>query len=216
MRSRNWGLLSGAMALGRATDYLQSRAHGNALIIAVELPSLPCPAQGFSQAISSPRFCLVCGAASGHRSSNPDAPGPRILVSETYNLPAIPSADGIRVKSSVCPHPAFERRSRNDLRKNEAWSTGFSVASCVTLPNPAAGFSIPGRAWLSTCRKILPDQVRHPPSWDILATSEIFPAPRCYLFCRSGSKAAPKQGDIAFAAALAPASRRIFWGLRQW
>src|SRR6202047_4681937 len=34
------GCAAGAMALGRATDYLQSRAHGNVLIIAVELSSL--------------------------------------------------------------------------------------------------------------------------------------------------------------------------------
>src|SRR6266481_4608918 len=34
------GCAAGAMALGRASDYLQSRTDGNALIISVELPSL--------------------------------------------------------------------------------------------------------------------------------------------------------------------------------
>src|SRR5260370_5760986 len=44
------GCAAGAMALGRASDYLQSRPDGNALIISVELPSLTFQRKDVSQA----------------------------------------------------------------------------------------------------------------------------------------------------------------------
>src|ERR1044071_6919798 len=43
------GCAAGAMAMGRASDYLQSRADGNALIISVELPSLTFQRKDISQ-----------------------------------------------------------------------------------------------------------------------------------------------------------------------
>src|SRR5256885_16702152 len=87
------------MALGRATDYLQSRADGNALIIGVELPSLTFQRRDISQANLISSILFGDGAAAVLVSGN-GAPGPKILVSETYTFPDSIGAMGFDLRDS--------------------------------------------------------------------------------------------------------------------
>src|SRR5258706_14925267 len=79
------GCAAGAMALGRAADYLKAEPGGNGLIIAVELPSLTVQRKDISHAnlVSSILFRVGCaaGAVNGKQTR-----GPKILVSETYTF----------------------------------------------------------------------------------------------------------------------------------
>src|SRR5437660_11440438 len=94
------GCAAGAMALGRATDYLQSRADGNALIISVELPSLTFQRKDISQANLISSILFGDGAAAVIISRNESAAGPRILASETYTFPDSLGAMGFDLKDS--------------------------------------------------------------------------------------------------------------------
>jgi alkylresorcinol/alkylpyrone synthase len=94
------GCAAGAMALGRATDYLQSHSRGNVLIIAVELPSLTFQRKDISQANLISSILFGDGAAAVIVSCKPEAPGPRILVSETYTFPDSLDAMGFDLKDS--------------------------------------------------------------------------------------------------------------------
>ena len=93
------GCAAGAMALGRAADFLKAQPGGNVLIIAVELPSLTFQRKDISQAnlISSILFgdgaaaVLVSGKQTG---------GPKILVSETYTFPDSLDAMGFDLRDS--------------------------------------------------------------------------------------------------------------------
>jgi alkylresorcinol/alkylpyrone synthase len=93
------GCAAGAMALGRAADFLQARPGGNVLIIAVELPSLTFQRKDITQAnlISSILFgdgaAAVLVSGNGHR-------GPKILVSETYTFPDSLGAMGFDLRDS--------------------------------------------------------------------------------------------------------------------
>src|SRR6202035_5008785 len=80
------GCAAGAMALGRATDYLKAYPGGNALIIAVELPTLTFQRKDISQANLISSILFGDGAAAVVVSDN-GGHGPRILVSETYTFP---------------------------------------------------------------------------------------------------------------------------------
>jgi len=77
------GCAAGAMALGRAADYLKARPRENVLIISVELPSLTFQRKDISQANLISSVLFGDGAAAAIVRGNP-APGPKILVSETY------------------------------------------------------------------------------------------------------------------------------------
>jgi alkylresorcinol/alkylpyrone synthase len=93
------GCAAGAMALGRAADYLKAKPGGNVLIISVELPSLTFQRKDISQAnlISSILFgdgaaaVIVTGKERG---------GPKILVSETYTFPDSLGAMGFDLRDS--------------------------------------------------------------------------------------------------------------------
>src|SRR5712671_4777293 len=93
------GCAAGAMALGRASDYLQSRANGNVLIIAVELPSLTFQRKDISQANLISSILFGDGAAavivSGRKMQ-----GPKILVTETYTFPDSLGAMGFDLRDS--------------------------------------------------------------------------------------------------------------------
>src|SRR6266704_6729380 len=94
------GCAAGAMALGRASDYLQSHADGNALIISVELPSLTFQRKDISQANLISSILFGDGAAAVIISRNESAAGPRILASETYTFPDSLGAMGFDLKDS--------------------------------------------------------------------------------------------------------------------
>ena len=93
------GCAAGAMAIGRAADFIKATPGGNVLIIAVELPSLTFQRKDISQAnlISSILFgdgaAAVVVSGNGHR-------GPKILDSETYTFPDSLGAMGFDLRDS--------------------------------------------------------------------------------------------------------------------
>lgn len=93
------GCAAGAMALGRAADFLTARPGGNVLIIAVELPSLTFQRKDISQANLISSILFGDGAAAVIVSGN-NRRGPRILVSETYTFPDSLGAMGFDLKDS--------------------------------------------------------------------------------------------------------------------
>jgi alkylresorcinol/alkylpyrone synthase len=93
------GCAAGAMALGRAADFLKARPGGNVLIIAVELPSLTFQRKDISQANLISSILFGDGAAAVVVSGN-GARGPKILVSETYTFPDSLGAMGFDLRDS--------------------------------------------------------------------------------------------------------------------
>jgi alkylresorcinol/alkylpyrone synthase len=93
------GCAAGAMALSRAADFIKSNPGANALIIAVELPSLTFQRKDISQAnlISS---ILFGDGAAAVLVTGQDKPGPRILVTETYTFPDSLDAMGFDLRDS--------------------------------------------------------------------------------------------------------------------
>jgi len=93
------GCAAGAMALGRAADFLSAHPGGNVLIIAVELPSLTFQRKDISQANLISSILFGDGAAAVIVSGKPSR-GPKILVSETYTFPDSLGAMGFDLKDS--------------------------------------------------------------------------------------------------------------------
>jgi alkylresorcinol/alkylpyrone synthase len=93
------GCAAGAMALGRAADYLKAHPGGNVLNISVELPSLTFQRKDISQAnlISS---ILFGDGAAAVLVSGKAGKGPKILVSETYTFPDSLGAMGFDLRDS--------------------------------------------------------------------------------------------------------------------
>ena len=90
------GCAAGAMALGRATDYLKAYPGGNALIIAVELPSLTFQRKDISQANLISSILFGDGAAAVVVSNNPNsvAASPASAPSASANANAVAHANG--------------------------------------------------------------------------------------------------------------------------
>jgi len=93
------GCAAGAMALGRAADFLKAHPGGNVLIIAVELPSLTFQRKDISQANLISSILFGDGAAAVVVSGK-EVRGPKILVSETYTFPDSLGAMGFDLKDS--------------------------------------------------------------------------------------------------------------------
>ena len=93
------GCAAGAMAMGRAADYLKAKPDANVLIIAVELPSLTFQRKDISQANLISSILFGDGAAAVIVTGK-DRPGPRILVSETYTFPDSLGAMGFDLRDS--------------------------------------------------------------------------------------------------------------------
>jgi alkylresorcinol/alkylpyrone synthase len=93
------GCAAGAMALGRAADYLKAHPGENVLIISVELPSLTFQRKDISQAnlISS---VLFGDGAAAVIVRGKEARGPKILISETYTFPDSLFAMGFDLRDS--------------------------------------------------------------------------------------------------------------------
>jgi alkylresorcinol/alkylpyrone synthase len=93
------GCAAGAMALGRAVDFVRAQPQSNVLIIAVELPSLTFQRKDISQANLISSILFGDGAAavvvSGQKRS-----GPKILASETYTFPNSLDAMGFDLRDS--------------------------------------------------------------------------------------------------------------------
>jgi len=93
------GCAAGAMALGRAADYLKAHPGGNVLIISVELPSLTFQRKDSSQANLISSILFGDGAAAVIVSGK-EVRGPKILVSETYTFPNSLYAMGFDLRDS--------------------------------------------------------------------------------------------------------------------
>src|SRR5467141_4780261 len=93
------GCAAGAMALGRAADYLKAEPGGNVLIIAVELPTLTFQRKDISQANLISSILFGDGAAAVVVSGK-QTRGPKILVSETYTFPDSLGAMGFDLRDS--------------------------------------------------------------------------------------------------------------------
>ncbi len=93
------GCAAGAMALGRAADFLKAQPGGKVLVISVELPSLTFQRKDISQAnlISS---ILFGDGAAAVLVSGEQTRGPKILVSETYTFPDSLGAMGFDLRDS--------------------------------------------------------------------------------------------------------------------
>ena len=94
------GCAAGAMALGRAADYLQAHPGGNVLIVAVELPSLTFQRKDISQANLISSILFGDGAAAVLVTSKPRSRRPQILASETYTFPNSLDAMGFDLRDS--------------------------------------------------------------------------------------------------------------------
>ena len=94
------GCAAGAMALGRAADYLKAHPGGNVLIIAVELPSLTFQRKDISQANLISSILFGDGAAAVLVTGKQAARGPSIMVSETYTFPDSLGAMGFDLRDS--------------------------------------------------------------------------------------------------------------------
>ena len=93
------GCAAGAMALGRAADFLKAHPGGNVLIISVELPSLTFQRKDLSQANLISSILFGDGAAAVLVSGKQQR-GPQILVSETYTFPDSLDAMGFDLRDS--------------------------------------------------------------------------------------------------------------------
>src|ERR1700682_2040857 len=93
------GCAAGAMALGRAADYLKAEPGGNVLIIAVELPTLTFQRKDISQANLISSILFGDGAAAVVVRGK-QMRGPKILVSETYTFPDSLGAMGFDLRDS--------------------------------------------------------------------------------------------------------------------
>src|SRR5881394_2939839 len=93
------GCAAGAMALGRAADYLKAEPGGNVLIIAVELPTLTLQRKDISQANLISSILFGDGAAAVVVSGK-QTRGPKILSTETYTFPNSLGAMGFDLRDS--------------------------------------------------------------------------------------------------------------------
>ncbi len=93
------GCAAGAMALGRAEEFLRAYPGRNVLVISVELPSLTFQRKDLSQANLISCILFGDGAAAAVLTGKP-AQGPRILASETYTFPDSLDAMGFDLRDS--------------------------------------------------------------------------------------------------------------------
>jgi alkylresorcinol/alkylpyrone synthase len=212
------GCAAGAMALGRASDYLQSHADGNALIISVELPSLTFQRKDISQANLISSILFGDGAAAVVISRRPSAPGPRILASETYTFPDSLGAMGFDLKDS-----GFHILLAKDVpemigAKIEGLVDGFLSRHGQTRDAIRGWILHPGGSrLLSNVEKELGlSKCDTQPSWDILGNvGNLSSATILFILQEWLEKRPLKKGDVALAAAFGPGFSAEFL-LLQW
>lgn len=212
------GCAAGAMAMGRASDYLQSRADGNALIISVELPSLTFQRKDISQANLISSILFGDGAAAVIVSRKAAAPGPRILVSETYTFPDSLGAMGFDLKDS-----GFHILLAKDVpemigEKIEGLVDGFLSRHGMTRDQIRGWILHPGgsRLLLNVEKALGLTKCNTQPSWDVLGNvGNLSSATILFILQEWLEKRPLNKGDIAFAAAFGPGFSAEFL-LLQW
>jgi alkylresorcinol/alkylpyrone synthase len=211
------GCAAGAMALGRAADFLKAHPGGNVLIIAVELPSLTFQRKDISQAnlISSILFgdgaaaVLVSGEQTG---------GPKILVSETYTFPDSLGAMGFDLKDS-----GFHILLAKDVpemigAKIRELVDGFLERHGKTRQDIKGWILHPGGARLLGNVEIALGltKCQTQPSWDVLANvGNLSSATILFILQEWLEKRPLNPGDYALVAAFGPGFSAEFL-LLQW
>src|SRR6266851_4357949 len=211
------GCAAGAMALGRASDYLQSRADGNVLIIAVELPSLTFQRKDISQAnlISS---ILFGDGAAAVLVTGKESQGPKIMVSETYTFPDSLGAMGFDLRDS-----GFHILLAKDVpemigAKIRGLIDGFLERQGKKFQDIKGWILHPGGARLlgnvETALGLTKCQTQ--PSWDILGNvGNLSSATILFILQEWLEKRPLKPGEYALAAAFGPGFSAEFL-LLQW
>ncbi len=237
------GCAAGAMALGRAADHLKAYPGGNALIIAVELPSLTFQRKDISQAnlISSilfgdgaaavivsnnPKAVAGSSSASAHVNGNGSSNGatgaaahkPQILVSETYTFPDSLGAMGFDLRDSGF-HILLDKGVPDMIgAKIKPLIEGFLSRHGLTQQDIKGWILHPGGARLLGNVEIALGLQKSDtqPSWDILANvGNLSSATILFILQEWLDKRPLNPGDIALAAAFGPGFSAEFL-LLQW
>jgi alkylresorcinol/alkylpyrone synthase len=236
------GCAAGAMALGRATDYLKAYPGGNALVIAVELPSLTFQRKDISQAnlissilfgdgaaavvvSNSPKAVSVSFSAATHGNGNgsssahgSSAHKPQILVSETYTFPDSLGAMGFDLRDSGF-HILLDKNVPDMIgAKIKPLIDDFLGRHGLTQQNIKGWILHPGGARLLGNVEIALGltKCQTQPSWDILANvGNLSSATILFILQEWLEKRPLNPGDIALAAAFGPGFSAEFL-LLQW
>jgi alkylresorcinol/alkylpyrone synthase len=211
------GCAAGAMALGRASDHLQSKP-GHALIIAVELPSLTFQRKDISQANLISSILFGDGAAAVVVSNKPGKDGPRILVSETYTFPNSLDAMGFDLKDS-----GFHILLSKDVpemigAKIEGLVDGFLSRHGQTRSDIRGWILHPGGSRLLGNVEIALGltKCQTQPSWDVLGNvGNLSSATILFILKEWLEKRPLKKDEVAMAAAFGPGFSAEFL-LLQW
>jgi alkylresorcinol/alkylpyrone synthase len=211
------GCAAGAMALGRAADFLKAHPGGNVLIIAVELPSLTFQRKDISQANLISSILFGDGAAAVLVTGR-QVRGPKIMVSETYTFPDslgamgfdlrdsgfhillakdVPEMIGERIRDLVDGFLERQGKKFNDIK---GWILHPGGARLLGNVEIALG--------LTKCQT--------QPSWDILSNvGNLSSATILFILQEWLEKRPLKPGDYALAAAFGPGFSAEFL-LLQW
>ncbi len=211
------GCAAGAMALGRAADFLKAEPGGNVLIIAVELPSLTFQRKDISQANLISSILFGDGAAAVLVSGQP-RPGPKILVSETYTFPDSLGAMGFDLRDS-----GFHILLAKDVpemigAKIRGLIDGFLERHGTKQEDIKGWILHPGGARLLGNVEIALGltKCQTQPSWDILANvGNLSSATILFILQEWLEKRPLKPGEHALAAAFGPGFSAEFL-LLQW
>jgi alkylresorcinol/alkylpyrone synthase len=239
------GCAAGAMALARAADYLKAYPGGNALVIAVELPSLTFQRKDISQAnlISSILFgdgaaavivsnnpkavaAAPSSAAAAHANGNGGSNGaagvsahhPQIIVSETYTFPDSLGAMGFDLRDAGF-HILLDKNVPDMIgAKIKPLVDGFLGRHGLTQQDIKGWILHPGGARLLGNVEIALglDKRDTQPSWDVLANvGNLSSATILFILQEWLEKRPLNPGDIAMAAAFGPGFSAEFL-LLQW
>ena len=212
------GCAAGAMALGRAADYLKAHPGGNVLVISVELPSLTFQRKDISQANLISSILFGDGAAAVLVTSKPRHRRPQILVSETYTFPDSLNAMGFDLRDS-----GFHILLSKDVPeliggRSLSWSMAFWRVTAKRAQTSKAGSCIQAArvCWAISNSELGLDKKDTQPSWDILGNvGNLSSATILFILQEWLDKRPLKPGDLAFAAAFGPGFSAEFL-LLQW
>ncbi len=211
------GCAAGAMALGRAADFLKAHPGGNVLIIAVELPSLTFQRKDISQANLISSILFGDGAAAVLVTGR-QVHGPKIMVSETYTFPDSLGAMGFDLRDS-----GFHILLAKDVpemigEKIRELVDGFLERHGKKFQDIKGWILHPGGARLLGNVEIALGltKCQTQPSWDILSNvGNLSSATILFILQEWLEKRPLKPGDYALAAAFGPGFSAEFL-LLQW
>jgi alkylresorcinol/alkylpyrone synthase len=239
------GCAAGAMGLARAADYLKAYPGGNALVIAVELPTLTFQRKDISQANLISSILFGDGAAAVIVSNNPKAVAaapssistahtngngngnfaagasshkPKILVTETYTFPDSLGAMGFDLRDAGF-HILLDKNVPDMIgSKIKSLIDGFLGRHGLTQQDIKGWILHPGGARLLGNVEIALGLKKSEtqPSWDVLANvGNLSSATILFILQEWLEKRPLNPGDIALAAAFGPGFSAEFL-LLQW